>query len=94
MLDFVVYSPASLELFGLWIIREVMEVRLKKPECLEGASISSCSVEGRFSMEHTSKAPFTDSSHRSKINSSNAMDSLLTLIIKWHNCGKKNSISS
>ena len=42
----------------------------------------------------TSKAALTDSSQRSNINSSSAIDSLLTLIIRWHNCGRKNSISS
>lgn len=36
----------------------------------------------------------TDSSHRSKRNSSRAMDSLSTLMIRWHSCGRKNSMSS
>jgi hypothetical protein len=44
--------------------------------------------------ERTSSAPFTDSSHRSRMNSSRAIDSLSTLIMRWHSCGKKNSISS
>jgi hypothetical protein len=44
--------------------------------------------------KHTSSAPFTDSSHRSRINSSRAIDSLSTLIMRWHSCGRKNSISS
>ena len=33
----------------------------------------------------TSKAPLTDSSHKSIMNSSNAMDSLSTLMRRWHN---------
>lgn len=42
----------------------------------------------------TSSAAVTDSSHRSNKNSSNAIDSLSTLIIRWHSCGRKNSMSS
>lgn len=42
----------------------------------------------------TSNAPFTDSSQRSRMNSSRAIDSLLTLIMRWHSWGRKNSISS
>lgn len=36
----------------------------------------------------------TDSSQRSSRNSSNAIDSLLTVMITWHSCGRKNSMSS
>jgi hypothetical protein len=42
----------------------------------------------------TNNAAVTDSSHRSSRNSSSAIDSLSTLIMRWHSCGRKNSISS
>lgn len=42
----------------------------------------------------TSRAPETDSSQRSSRNSSSAMDSLLTLMMRWHSSGRKNSTSS
>lgn len=42
----------------------------------------------------TNNAAVTDSSHRSNRNSSSAIDSLSTLMMRWHSCGRKNSISS
>lgn len=42
----------------------------------------------------TNNAAVTDSSHRSSRNSSRAIDSLSTLMMRWHSCGKKNSMSS
>lgn len=42
----------------------------------------------------TRSAAVTDSSQRSSKNSSRAIDSLSTLIMRWHSWGKKNSISS
>jgi hypothetical protein len=43
---------------------------------------------------NTSRAPLTDSSHKSIMNSSRAMDSLSIEMSRWHSCGRKNSISS
>lgn len=42
----------------------------------------------------TNNAAVTDSSHRSNKNSSRAIDSLSTLMMRWHSCGRKNSMSS
>lgn len=44
--------------------------------------------------KRTSNAPLTDSSHRSIMKSSKAMDSLSMDMRRWHSCGRKNSISS
>jgi hypothetical protein len=43
---------------------------------------------------YTSRAPLTDSSHKSIMNSSRAMDSLSSEMSRWHSWGRKNSISS
>lgn len=42
----------------------------------------------------TSRAAVGDSSHRSRRNSSRAMDSLSTLMMRWQSWGRKNSMSS
>ena len=69
-----------------------MKVRLQEPERL---IIVSQDLTLSFLFHAlTSIAPFTDSSHKSMMNSSNAMDSLSTEMTRWHSCGRKNSISS
>jgi len=55
------------------------------------ASLPDAVGEGRGL---TKRAAVTDSSQRSSRNSSSAIDSLLTLIMMWHSCGRKNSMSS
>lgn len=60
-----------------------MEVGLEEPKGLRNLGLED---EGRISYreQHTNRAAVTDSSHRSSRNSSRAMDSLSTLMIKWH----------
>lgn len=70
-----------------------MEVSLEEPKRLEQHS-AICFYILNSAEARTSKAAVTDSSHRSSRNSSNAIDSLSTLIIRWHNWGRKNSMSS
>lgn len=98
VLDLVVDSATGLEGIGLRVRREIVEVGLKEPEGLERVSISSDMrrhpAHRSFQCRHTKSAAVTDSSHKSNKNSSRAIDSLSTLIIRWHSCGKKNSISS
>jgi hypothetical protein len=70
-----------------------VEVGLEEPEGLCEALAMAVEYVGGIG-GRTSNAAVTDSSHKSNKNSSNAIDSLSTLIIKWHSCGRKNSISS
>lgn len=65
-----------------------MDITLEEPVGLR-RRLSAALLRNRNMTRHaqTSKAPVTDSSHRSNMNSSSAMDSLSTLMIRWHNCG-------
>jgi hypothetical protein len=70
-----------------------VQVRLEEPEGLE-ARVSRDRQRGRGRGGRTSSAPLTDSSQRSMMNSSRAMDSLSMLMSKWHSWGRKNSSCS
>lgn len=59
-----------------------------------GSCVYQDKYHHRWLQRRTNNAAVTDSSHRSSRNSSSAIDSLSTLIIRWHSCGRKNSISS
>src|SRR5690242_16145524 len=77
----VVDAPACLEGIRVRGGGEVVEVRLEEPEGLHNVTNS----HGRMSRsrEPTRSAPLTDSSHKSMMNSSKAIDSLSMLIRRW-----------
>lgn len=79
-LDFIVDPATSLERMRIRVGREIMEVCLEEPESLHWISSQPCVQRAM----PTRRAPFTDSSHKSIMNSSSAMDSLLTLMRRWH----------
>lgn len=94
VLHLIVESPARSKGVRGRLGGEVVEVGLEQPECLgEGVSGRARDDDDDRTV-HTSKAPLTDSSHKSTMNSSSAMDSLSMEMSRWHNCGRKNSISS
>ena len=68
---------------GVRRVYPIGSAQLGNTGCLE----SQIAVRPRF---HWS----ADSSQRSSRNSSRAMDSFSTLMIRWQSCGNKNSISS
>ena len=92
-LDAVVDTAACFEGVGVWGGGEVVQVRLEEPEGL-AAGVSRGRQRGRGRGGRTSSAPLTDSSQRSMMNSSRAMDSLSMLMSRWHSWGKKNSSCS
>lgn len=75
-LDLVVDAAARLEGVRRGGGGEVVEVRLEEPEGLR--ALAGGRVDGDW--RRTSRAPLTDSSHRSTMNSSRAIDSLSTLM--------------
>ena len=93
-LNFIVDSPTCAKMYRLGIPRQIVKIGLEEPkslECRKFVSIRNSYLQGE---RHTSRAEFTDSSQRSNMNSSNAMDSLSTDISRWQSCGRKNSSSS
>lgn len=84
-LDSVVDAPTRLEGNGIGRAGQVVEICLEKPECLRSVVSSGMGRPARHGHgQRTSRAPLTDSSHRSIMNSSRAMDSLSMLMSRWH----------
>ena len=92
-LYFVVYPATGLECVRGGLGGEIVEVCLEEPEGL-WMRVSRPVYASTFLSKHTNSAPLTDSSHKSIMNSSKAMDSLSIEMSRWHSCGRKNSISS
>lgn len=76
-LDLVVYASALLKRVRVRVAGKVVEVGLEEPEGLQGPLATPPEAQ-RVLL--TSRAPLTDSSHRSIMNSSRAMGSLSTLM--------------
>ena len=82
-LYFVVYPATSLECVRGGLRGEIVQVCLEEPEGL-WMRVSRPVYASTFLSKHTNSAPLTDSSHRSIMNSSRAIDSLSMLISRWH----------
>jgi hypothetical protein len=80
----VVDSPARLEGDRVRGAGKVVEVCLEQPEGLRDILVPTWASRRHCVRIPTSSAPFTDSSHRSIMNSSSAMDSLSMLMRRWH----------
>lgn len=79
----------------VWNSQKVCQEKVSRHGAAEeSAPASRLHRPGGEGEGRTRSAAVTDSSHKSRRNSSKAIDSLSTLMIRWHNCGRKNSMSS